>query len=54
MLRTVIAFKPRKSKRKTSMATKEDMVGFWTNFNDKLLQDVLLARWMNELIDKRK
>lgn len=42
-----------KSKRKTPKVTKDDMIGFWTNFNDKLLQDILLVRWMNELIIER-
>lgn len=41
--------KPVQGIRKTLMITKEDMVSFWSNFNDKHLQDVLLARWMNEL-----
>lgn len=41
--------KPVKGVRKTPMITKEDMVSFWSNFNDKHLQDVLLSRWMNEL-----
>lgn len=41
--------KPIKGIRKTPMTTKEDMISFWSNFNDKHLQDVLLIRWMNEL-----
>jgi len=41
--------KPVKGVRKTPMITKEDMVSFWRNFDDKHLQDVLLERWMNEL-----
>lgn len=36
--------------RKTPKITKEDMLSFWRNFNDKHLQDVLLVRWMNELV----
>ncbi len=39
-----------KSVRKTPKITKEDMLSFWRNFNDKHLQDVLLVRWMNELV----
>ena len=46
--------KPIKGIRKTPMVTKEDMLSFWRNFNDKHLQDVLLARWENELLNQRK
>jgi hypothetical protein len=53
MLRTIINFKTTKKKRVIPTPSEDDMIGFWTNFDDILLKRIREVRALNKLLSNR-